>query len=158
MKTGSINADKYGIYQKFGNKAPMYTAMGYRGHHGLDCGPRVKLNSPIYFEEAGTITGLYLNAGSAGNMVTLRTSRKTPTVGEWRYLHLNKINGRLRVGMKVKRGDIAGYAGKTGWSNNIVHVHEDYRPFIPGTNRWLVPLNGYGGFRDPLQRTKRYRG
>lgn len=152
MKTGSLNAERYGISQEFGDNPEYYASYGYKGHPGVDT-PQKK-NQPVYVEEGGRVTGVYPLAGTAGNMVTIKTVRKIPTQGEWRYLHLTSF--KVKVGQKVKRGDVVGLAGNTGDSQGV-HNHMDYRPTVPGTNVSLFPLNGYKGRRNPISRLSKYK-
>lgn len=155
-KTGSINLDKFGAYQLFGDtfyvnvggKQVNYYQYyyGLKGHHGIDT--KQKTNFSVYAETKGTVIGNYSAAegGSAGRYIVIRT----PLYGQtWRYLHLNK--SLVKLGQKVERGQKIGLAGKTGAANNIVHLHFDYRPRIPNI------FNGYKGYKDPLGYLKKYK-
>lgn len=154
-KTGSINADKFGINQYFGARRWYYfMKYGILGHNGLDTGNDV--NFRVYAEESGKVIGLRTGSPSAGNYITIRTTRLEPTQGEWRYLHLNKFATGLKIGSTVKRGQVIGLAGMTGDTSGP-HLHMDYTPCKPGTSEPLHPRNGYKGKVDPLRRLTKYR-
>lgn len=138
MKTGSLNANKYGITQHFGNYlGGYYKKYGYKGHPGLDTGQRTGSN--VYCEQTGYVTESYSAAqgGSAGQYVVIRDGSKR----RWRYLHLSKR--LVRVGQLVKRGAVIGKSGATGDVTGP-HLHTDLRP------RLYNPWNGYKGLVSPL--------
>lgn len=158
MSTGSLNAEKHGITQHFGEDFKdsdgqwHYKKYGLKGHPGLDLGD--PSGSAVYCEEGGIVTNIVKNDPYAGTFTAIRTKRKTPTVGEWRYLHLSRT--KVKIGQRVHRGDVIGYSGNTG-DSTAPHLHIEYKPFIPYTSFALYPVNGYGGRRDPLRRLLKYR-
>jgi len=50
------------------------------------------------------------------------------------YLHLSKFPSGLKVGDKVKQGDVVGFVGSTGWATGS---HLDYR--IKKNGKWVNP-------------------
>lgn len=149
-KTGSINVDKFGYYQLFGNKLyvngkDFYAQFGIKGHNGVDS--RQKEGNHVYSETNGTVVASYSAAqgGTAGSYIVVRTTIRRD---QWRYLHLSKRS--VKVGQRVKRGQLLGLAGKTGASNGVVHLHFDWKP------RNADLMNGYHGYEDPLKFLKKY--
>lgn len=86
-----------------------------RAHNGVDYGaPR---NTPVMAVASGRIVraGRY---GGAGIAVEIQHRNKILT----QYFHLNKIAKGVRVGARVKQGDVVGYVGKTGYATGY-HLH-----------------------------------
>jgi murein DD-endopeptidase MepM/ murein hydrolase activator NlpD len=96
----------------FGMKEDPFT--GYkRFHGGIDISN--KTGTPIYATADGVVkyTG---NAGDLGRMVTINHGYGYQT----RYGHLSKI--KVKLGQKVRRGDLIGLMGSTGYSTGP-HLH-----------------------------------
>lgn len=88
-----------------------------RPHHGIDyAAPR---GTPVRSVGDGVVTKANY-AGGAGKYVKIRHN-STYTTG---YMHLSKYGKDVRVGKRVKQGDIIGYVGSTGLSTG---PHLDYR-------------------------------
>lgn len=85
-------------------------------HYGIDWA--APAGTPIYAAHDGTVTksGWDNTAYGGGNELQL-------TSGDWAtwYLHMQKPSA-LKVGAKVKRGDLIGYVGSTGLSTGP-HLH-----------------------------------
>lgn len=85
-------------------------------HYGIDWA--ASAGTPIYAAHDGTVTksGWDNTAYGGGNELQL-------TSGDWAtwYLHMQKPS-TLKVGAKVKRGDLIGYVGSTGLSTGP-HLH-----------------------------------
>lgn len=85
-------------------------------HYGVDWS--APTGTPIYAAHDGTVTksGWDNTAYGGGNEIQL-------TSGDWAtwYLHMNKPS-HLKVGAKVKRGELIGYVGSTGLSTGP-HLH-----------------------------------
>ena len=99
-----------------------------RPHNGIDYGaPR---NTPVMAVASGRVVraGRY---GGAGIAVELKHRNKILT----QYFHLNKIASGVRVGSRVKQGQVIGYVGKTGLATGY-HLH--YGMKING--RYVDPL------------------
>lgn len=141
----SLNANKFGISQQFGENRAYYLKYGYLGHPGIDT--KQKTGQSIYAEDPGTVTGVYPNAGTAGNMTVVRTPRSKITYNEWRYLHQSKFG--VKKGQKIKRGQVIGKAGASGDTAGP-HLHYDLTPRFYRTGLPVYPLNGYKGKRKPL--------
>ena len=117
----------------FGAPDPIYTALGYAGHPGIDF--EAPEGTPVYACAAG-IVGWAAPAGTAGNMVRL-----VHHFGKTRYLHMSEIS--VQWGDAVTRGQQLGLSGNTGDTTGP-HLHLDL--YLVG----VKPQNGYGGRVDPL--------
>jgi murein DD-endopeptidase MepM/ murein hydrolase activator NlpD len=94
-----------------------------RVHEGVDI--IAPLNNLVYAVKDGTITRLYSEATDrlAGNGVRLTTADGT----YFFYAHFSRIATGIRVGTKVKAGQIIGYIGSTGASSGP-HLHFEIHP------------------------------
>ena len=98
-------------------------------HAGMDfSGP---IGTPIYATGNGKITSASTHKGY-GKCIEIDHGFKYKTV----YAHLDKYN--VRVGQKVKRGDIIGYMGNTGRSTGP-HIHYE----VKKNNVPVDPINYY---------------
>lgn len=144
----SLNANRYGISQGFGENRAYYLKYGYAGHPGIDTKQRTGSN--VICEDPGTAR-YYPNAGTAGNMMVVRTPRSKTTYNEWRYLHLSRAGTGVGGGKPVKRGQAIAKSGNTG-DSQAPHLHFDVTPrfkvwpYLP-----VYPLNGYLGKKNPLK-------
>lgn len=98
-------------------------------HYGIDISGAGNFNSPIYAVNDGVVVYTFSSCpsrgrgisdtcgGSLGNSVTIEHADGYYT----KYGHLTS-NVRVKVGDRVKRGDIIGYMGNSG-SSTGVHVH-----------------------------------
>lgn len=155
------------ITQKFGETANLayYKANGvnFTGHNGVDI--IAKHGEPIYASHDGT--AYYEIDGSQGHGVVLRTDKTFDYNGEqvyfktiyWHMVDSTKepnfkspVEGHPN-GLKVKAGDIIGYANSTGLSTGD-HLHYGLKPCLPneGANTWYnyLQTNGYQGAIDPV--------
>ena len=94
-----------------------------RVHEGVDI--IAPLNNLVYAVKDGTITRLYSEATDrlAGNGVRLTTDDGT----YFFYAHFSRIATGIRVGTKVKAGQVIGYIGSTGASSGP-HLHFEVHP------------------------------
>ena len=84
-------------------------------HKGVDLAcPK---NTPVIAAADGTIQ-LIGRKGSYGKYISIQHADGYQTA----YAHLNGYRGDLRVGSKVKRGEVIGYVGSTGRSTGP-HLH-----------------------------------
>lgn len=143
----SLNANRYGISQGFGEDRLYYLKYGYIGHPGIDTKHRTGSN--VICEDPGTAR-YYPNAGTAGNMLVVRTPRSRTTYNEWRYLHLSAKSKYVKNGSQVKRGQAIAKSGNTG-DSTAPHLHFDVTPRFKLTGLPVYPLNGYKGKRNPLK-------
>lgn len=98
-----------------------FARYGYKGgwHNGLDfAGP---LGTPILAAEDGVVLGLgdqdkYCRKGAYGKYIVIKHHNNLVTL----YAHLSRF--AAAVGDIVKRGDVVGYMGSTGYSTGS-HVH-----------------------------------
>lgn len=105
------------ITQHFGEISNLY---GGRPHNGLDIG--VPVGTPVFAGEEGRVMAVDNNDRSRwskyqyGKYVLIEHSNNLATL----YAHLSEQTAR--VGDSVKRGDLIGYSGTTGYSTGP-HVH-----------------------------------
>ena len=106
-------------------------------HLGTDyAAPR---GTPIFSVSDGIITRRGYTDGN-GNYIKI----KHDGVYQSQYLHMSKFQSGLRVGSRVKQGEVIGYVGKTGlatgnhvcfrfWKNGkqINHLRENFPPLDP---------------------------
>lgn len=84
-------------------------------HHGVDLA--APMNTPIMAAADGVITQLG-RKGAYGKYIRIRHASGYQTA----YGHMNGYRQDLKVGSKVKRGEVIGYVGSTGRSTGP-HVH-----------------------------------
>ncbi|MBM3285636.1 MAG: hypothetical protein FJY81_07155, partial [Candidatus Aminicenantes bacterium] len=101
----------------------------YRAHYGVDYAAPV--GTPVQATADGTVTFVGLN-GAAGRMVRIRHRNAYETM----YLHLRNFGPGIKVGARVKSGDIVGYVGSSGESTG---PHLDYRIKLKGS--YINPLS-----------------
>ena len=101
-----------------------------RPHRGVDYGGR--LNTPIMSTGSGKIT-YRGRKGGFGNVVIVDHKQGYQTL----YAHLNKFNGKHRVGTTVDQGEIIGYMGQTGL---VTGVHLHYEMTINGKHQDSLKL------------------
>lgn len=89
----------------------------YKLHDGTDFG--VGCGTPIRAAAGGTIVEQYFN-GAYGNRVILNNGVKRGVSVVTTYNHLSRF--ALSAGTKVKRGQLIGYVGTTGYSTGC-HLH-----------------------------------
>ena len=90
-----------------------------RPHRGVDYGG--PMNTPILAAGDGKVI-FRGRKGTYGNTVILQHGGNITTL----YAHLNKFNGKVKSGSRVKQGQTIGYLGKTGRVTGK-HLHYEYR-------------------------------
>lgn len=93
-----------------------------RPHHGIDYA--APTGTPVRSVGDGVVTKANYSGG-AGKYVKIRHN-STYTTG---YMHLSRYGKDVKVGKRVKQGDIIGYVGSTGLSTG---PHLDYRVWKNG--------------------------
>ncbi len=101
-------------------------------HHGMDFS--AKTGTPVYATGDGKVTRADSKASGFGRHIRIDHGYGYLTI----YAHLNDYN--VKVGQKVKRGDLIGYVGNTGRSRGP-HLH--YEVHLNGER--LNPVNFYYG-------------
>jgi len=141
--------------QRFGQNGAWYRENGInvKGHTGIDMG--AGMDEVIRAAHDGTVH--YAGSDSLeGYGVTVRTDNTFEYKGKevyYRtiYWHL-KMEIPVKVGQKVKTGDILGYSGNTGFSTGP-HLHFGLKP-MRKINNWtwinIEKDNGYFGAIDPM--------
>lgn len=109
-------SDDYADHKRRGSVAP-----------GIDF--PVKVGTPVYAARGGKVKTAVYGKGSGGTMVEIAH----PGAHRTGYKHLSKLN--VRVGQRVKKGDLIGWSGNTGASTGP-HLHFDLRVL----RRYVDPL------------------
>src|SRR3990167_5183011 len=149
------------IFQGFGECSPdiceIYKNMGLKGHNGLDCNRLGTYVEGAYVRASHDGEVTYAGIDSSGGYgVVLKTLEEFDYLGKLFYFktiywHLRK-EIQVKVGQKVKVGDVLGYADNTGISKGS-HLHFGLKPILLGENEWtwynLEQDNGYFGAIDP---------
>lgn len=138
------------VTQRFGRTsfATQTDVYGANGHNGIDL--RAPVGTPIYAAEDGAIksTGNSDKAcpgGSYGNWIVIDHPTRLATL----YAHLSLI--RVSPGEEVKKGELVGYSGDTGYTRGP-HLHftvYDARTVELRQSR-VCGILPYGGYLDPL--------
>lgn len=149
------------ITQHFGNSNP--TLYGNMGHNGLDA--TAKHGTPVYASHDGFAYYQVDNAGGHG--VVIITDKEYESVtGEssyWKTIYWHLVDPLKepkyrspvmdKIGLKVKTGDLIGYADNTGHSTGS-HLHFGLKPVAKGEDNgtWynVNQNNGYYGAVDAL--------
>ncbi len=122
-------------YYQFGDKPydiagepvinPDGSYFGYK-HHGSDIDVPVGIKTYAPENSVAEVAGWY---GSAGNAVILRGK-----TGKVYLFHMDKVV--IKPGQTIRRGQLVGYSGKTGYSRGVPHIHFGLE--IDG--KWVDPL------------------
>ena len=124
----SFNGENTRVTSGFGNRMhPIYKIV--KPHTGMDFSGSV--GTPIYATGNGVIEKSVFENGY-GRHVVINHGYGYKTL----YGHLNNFN--VKVGQKVKRGDIIGFMGNTGVSSST-HLHYEVRK----NNVAIDPVNFY---------------
>ncbi len=115
----------------------------YQPHWGVDY--VAPTGTPIMATADGTVIRRAYDRAS-GNTVGLRHGNGYESY----YLHLSKYPRGLKVGARVKQGDIIGYVGSTGWATA---PHLDYR--IKMNGKWVNPKKLSLPPADPVTEERR---
>jgi murein DD-endopeptidase MepM/ murein hydrolase activator NlpD len=89
----------------------------YKLHDGTDFG--AACGTPIYAAADGQVVSAYFD-GAYGNRVILANGTVSGTSLATSYNHLT--SDTVSIGQSVKRGQVIGYAGTTGYSTGC-HLH-----------------------------------
>jgi murein DD-endopeptidase MepM/ murein hydrolase activator NlpD len=112
----------------------------YRSHYGVDYA--ASIGFPVQATADGTVTFAGWN-GASGRMVTIRHQNAYRTM----YLHLKNYAPGIKVGAKVKGGDVIGSVGSSGESTG---PHLDYRIQCHGS--YINPLGWKFKPVEPLRK------
>lgn len=108
-----LNVD-FRISSKFGNrKHPIHGKIAF--HKGVDYA--AKLGTPIYAAAEGVVEYIGKNGGY-GNYIKIKHNNKYSTC----YAHISKFSSDIKLGSKVKQGQIIAYVGSTGVATGP-HLH-----------------------------------
>ncbi len=108
-----LNGD-YRISSKFGNrKHPIRGKIVF--HKGVDYA--AKFGAPIYAAAEGVIEYIGKNGGY-GNYIKIKHKNEYSTC----YAHISRFSGNIKLGSKVKQGQVIAYVGSTGVATGP-HLH-----------------------------------
>lgn len=142
------------INQAFGVNKEYYKKYGLEGHNGLDL--RANHSQNVRAAHDGEVVYAGVD-NSEGWGVVIRTHGSVEYNGGTAYMksiywHFIKTIP-VKVGSKVRAGDIIGYADNTGASTGD-HLHFAIKPQAKGENDWtwlnIEQNNGFAGAIDPM--------
>ncbi len=108
-----LNGD-YRISSKFGNrKHPIRGKIAF--HKGVDYA--AKLGTPIHATAEGVIEYIG-NNGGYGKYIRIKHTSEYSTC----YAHISRFNNNVKLGSKVKQGEVIAYVGSTGAATGP-HLH-----------------------------------
>lgn len=114
----------------------------WRAHRGVDfaapLGTKVRSTGDGAIEFIGTQRGY-------GNVITVKHGKFSTT-----YAHLNEFTEGLKVGVKVRQGDVIGFVGRTGFATGA-HLHYEFKVDGEQAN----PLTAELPSRGPLDATNK---
>jgi len=136
------------ISQDYGYTA--FARYGYRGHFHKGIDIAAPLGTPIFAAESGTVIALgdqdrYCYRGAYGKFIVIKHENNLTTL----YAHLSRQ--AVRVGDKIKRGDLIGYVGRSGYATGS-HLHLTVYAgptFYMGSSRTCGPMP-FGGDLNPI--------
>lgn len=123
------------LTQSFGVVHPRYTALGLKGHNGLDFG--LPDGTPVLAPADGEAVEVDFDPSGFGYYVKLRT----PAGEDWLLAHLHMWS-LPRPGTWCPEGSLVGHSDNTGLSTGP-HLHVGYRP------EWWRRGWPYNGYADP---------
>jgi murein DD-endopeptidase MepM/ murein hydrolase activator NlpD len=106
---------------------PIYKV--YRPHQGIDYA--AAMGTPVWAVGDGTVSHVGWK-GAAGRMIKIRHGGKYETY----YLHLRRYAKGLKVGSRVRQGQVIGYVGSSGASTG---PHLDFR--MKKYGKYVNPMN-----------------
>ncbi len=120
-----------------------------RFHNGIDIG--LPIGTPLKSAASGVVISTgnqdkYCYKGAYGKYVLIKHYNGLTTM----YAHLSLI--KVKIGQKVKRGDVIGYSGNSGYSTGS-HLHfgvYDSKTVIIKESRFCGPMP-FGGSVNPLK-------
>jgi len=112
------------ISSRFSNNRMHPVLRIVRPHHGVDYA--AAKGTPVYTIGDGVVLQKSYQPAGGGNYVKIRHNSVYTTS----YMHLSKFANGLRVGVRVKQGEVIGFVGATGLASG---PHLDFRVYMGGT-------------------------
>ena len=112
------------ISSKFSNNRYHPVLKKYRPHHGVDYA--AASGTPVHTVGDGKVIKKGYQRRGGGNYIKIKHNSTYTTV----YMHLKGFAKGMKVGKRVKQGDLIGYVGATGLATG---PHLDFRVFKNGT-------------------------
>lgn len=139
------------LTQGYGNTRFALSAYKGRWHNGIDFGAAI--GTPIIAAEDGTILEVwdqdrYCKGGAYGKFIAIEHNNNLTTL----YAHLSLFAENITKGDSVKRGDLIGYVGNSGYATGphlhfTVYASQTFR--IGSSKVNCGPKMPYGGDLDP---------
>lgn len=118
------------ISSRFSNSRFHPVLKRYRAHHGVDYA--APTGTPVRTIGDGVVTAKAYQKNGAGYYLKIKHNSVYTTT----YMHLSRFAKGIKVGSRVKQGELIGYVGSTGLSTG---PHLDFRVHKNGTP--INPLN-----------------
>ncbi|OGZ54667.1 MAG: hypothetical protein A3B25_03565 [Candidatus Ryanbacteria bacterium RIFCSPLOWO2_01_FULL_48_26] len=114
-----VETGKSAISQGYGSTDFAQVTYGSKWHNGVDFG--IPIGTPVIAAEDGAVVAvgnndLYCPRAAYGKFIAIKNNNNLVTL----YAHLSRQI--VQIGQQVKRGDVIGYSGKTGWATGP-HLH-----------------------------------
>ncbi len=129
------NKDLKRLASGFGMRLDPFTKAP-KMHYGMDF--TAEIGTPVYATGNGVVSRADNKSSGYGNHIRIKHGFGYTTI----YAHLNGYN--VRVGQRVKRGEVIGYVGNTGRSRGP-HLHYE----VHLDKERLNPVNFYYGELSP---------
>jgi murein DD-endopeptidase MepM/ murein hydrolase activator NlpD len=118
---------KFKITQGYGTKNGLYQS---GMHKGVDFG--VPVGTPVVACVDGVVSGNSWGSAFGNHIIVANNNFADGSAGLWiGYMHLSKIN--VKVGQKIKRGQVIGLSGATGHVTGP-HLHLEVQNCNGGWN------------------------
>lgn len=114
-----IEGGKNALTQGYGSTSFAKATYKSQWHNGIDMG--IPVGTPVMAAEDGTVAAignqdLYCPRAAYGKFIVVKNNNNLVTL----YAHLSRQI--VQTGQQVKRGEVIGYSGKTGWATGP-HLH-----------------------------------
>lgn len=150
LKIGYPFRGSFPITFKFGEAPDWYVKRFGYPHNGVDFG--LPIGTPVLACDAGTV--IFADSVPDANGCGVILGHKW---GQSLYWHLKDVF--VRAGQEVKKGDVLGLSGQTGFATGP-HLHFGVKVrgcFVEGMKGWCNPLDflEVGGVQPPSQVVKK---
>lgn len=115
--TTPLKYTRISSHYSLGRKHPVLGVI--KPHHGVDLA--AKLGTPVWTTGEGTVAFIGAKSGYGKTIVVQHNA-----VYKTLYAHMSKFAKDLKLGSKVKQGQIIGYVGMTGITTGP-HLHYEFR-------------------------------
>ncbi len=152
------------IYQGFAENFRLYNQRyDIWGHNGIDISGVGYFGRAVVASCDGIISNIYYNSQTGGQIVSIDSDKDQK--GDYLHLvygHLIKDSQKVKIGERVKTGQVIGLCGNTGfvisggtpyWGNapGNLGTHLHFTIFEMNNGAAKDPNNGFKGAVDPLK-------